>query len=204
MTQIVDTAAGYALLLLNDAGLAITADNIMSITSAAGIKMDIMYAKIYTRIITENPQLLMGIIEHVERTTRNNASTHFWERPFACVEGDMKDFIFNRSTPAPTSQEIFEPYYRTHETPPLPLVPEIILHVLEYLPLEPKQYSTFGRVCIMFYIASNAFLDKSKVRLLHNYDHVTHQWPYEKFSMYQWRRMTVKQFPTIRKSLIYN
>jgi hypothetical protein len=85
---------------------------------------------------------------------------------------------------------------RKPDDPSLPLVPEIILTILQYIPLIAKQYATFSEVCIPFYLAARPHL-KENIDFT-NYDPTVHVWEFDSFTQEQWKMMTLTKWPNIR------
>jgi Txe/YoeB family toxin of Txe-Axe toxin-antitoxin module len=93
----------------------------------------------------------------------------------------------------PISRNEFDVVSITDSSPtiPLPQVPEIIIHILEYVPQTPSEYFIFGQVSVQFYLAAHTFFDLSKVAF-NNYNN---DWNYEHLSLQLWKNMVLKAWP---------
>jgi hypothetical protein len=74
---------------------------------------------------------------------------------------------------------------------PFPQIPEVIIHVLSYIPLEPGDYLNFGLVSVNFYLAAHTYFDLSKV----SFKNYNNDWHLEHLSLQLWKNMVLEEWP---------
>lgn len=91
------------------------------------------------------------------------------------------------------------PYDRPEECPPFPMIPEIIINILEFMPYDCKslkKMSNFARVCIPFYLAVHNFENVSD-KEFKNYD--VSNWTDEHRSLQLWKGFVLQAWPNFSK-----
>jgi hypothetical protein len=103
------------------------------------------------------------------------------------------DNIISFFKPSRQQKKIEKPIREKFTPPsvPFPQIPEIINHVLEYLPQTAHEYSNFGKASVQFYLASHTFMDFSKVQL----KNMPKDWSHEHLAMQLWKNMVLAYWP---------